>query len=62
MLWRLKEMVGRHHEFEMALQKLRGSNANIAREADEIKVHFEPKTWLENRSGTWRCIYETFYN
>lgn len=44
MLWRLKEMVGRHHEFEMALQKLRGSNANIAREADEIKVHFEPKT------------------
>lgn len=32
-------MVGRHRDFEIALQKLRGPDANIAREADEIKVH-----------------------
>lgn len=47
--WRFKEMVGRHRDFEIALQKLRGPNANIAREADEIKVRFEPKTGLQNR-------------
>ncbi|KAL0691744.1 hypothetical protein Bca4012_091423 [Brassica carinata] len=52
------EMVGRHRDFEIALQKLRGPNANIAREADEIKVRFEPKTGLQNRfrsiSNSWK--------
>ncbi|KAH0944154.1 LOW QUALITY PROTEIN: hypothetical protein HID58_003791 [Brassica napus] len=45
------EMVGRHRDFEIALQKLRGPNANIAREADEIKEYLAtiahlPKTTL----------------
>ncbi|WZZ30011.1 hypothetical protein YC2023_013412 [Brassica napus] len=49
--WRFKEMVGRHRDFEIALQKLRGPNANIAREADEIKEYLAtiahlPKTTL----------------
>ncbi|KAG2318253.1 hypothetical protein Bca52824_021375 [Brassica carinata] len=47
------EMVGRHRDFEIALQKLRGPNANIAREADEIKEYLAtiahlPKTTLRD--------------
>ncbi|XP_010546662.1 PREDICTED: sugar transporter ERD6-like 8 [Tarenaya hassleriana] len=33
------EMVGRHRDFEFALQKLRGPHADITREAEEIKEY-----------------------
>lgn len=39
-------MVGRHRDFEIALQKLRGPHANITREAEDIKVQLKP----ENRN------------
>ncbi|XP_010485917.1 PREDICTED: sugar transporter ERD6-like 8 [Camelina sativa] len=45
------EMVGRHYDFKIALQKLRGPHANITREAEDIKEYLAtlahlPKTTL----------------
>lgn len=49
-------MVGRHHDFEIALQKLRGPHTNIRREAEEIQVQSKPENRIRKPVGTWHDI------
>ncbi|EOA31925.1 hypothetical protein CARUB_v10015164mg [Capsella rubella] len=49
------EMVGRHRDFEIALQKLRGPHANITREAEDIKEYLATLAHLP-KATLWDLI------
>lgn len=41
--YRSQAKTGKHKEFEAALRKLRGEDADVSREEAEIQVSFYPK-------------------
>lgn len=54
-------MVGRHSDFEIALQKLRGPQANITREAGEIQVQSKTRKSVLLRDMTFFVFWIPVY-